>query len=73
MPTGCRFEPRCPYAFDTCRTFEPPLRPISGIRTAACWLNVPRHDHPVAGDMTPKTQTAAASAQDHSLASPRGH
>ena len=24
-PTGCSFHPRCPYAKDICRTYEPPL------------------------------------------------
>ncbi|HEY2372069.1 MAG TPA: ABC transporter ATP-binding protein [Gaiellaceae bacterium] len=37
-PSGCRFHPRCPYAFDRCRVDEPPLVPLQGDRTAACWL-----------------------------------
>jgi oligopeptide/dipeptide ABC transporter ATP-binding protein len=37
-PSGCRFHPRCPYAFDRCHTEEPPLVPLAGGRTAACWL-----------------------------------
>ena len=37
-PSGCRFHPRCPYAFDRCRTDDPPLVPLLGGRTAACWL-----------------------------------
>ncbi|HEX7881014.1 MAG TPA: oligopeptide/dipeptide ABC transporter ATP-binding protein [Candidatus Eisenbacteria bacterium] len=38
-PSGCRFHPRCPLAFDRCRTEEPMLRPINtttGVRLAAC-------------------------------------
>ena len=38
MPKGCRFEPRCPHSFAPCRPFEPPLAPLGGTRTAACWL-----------------------------------
>jgi oligopeptide/dipeptide ABC transporter ATP-binding protein len=38
LPSGCRFHPRCPYAFDRCHTEEPPLVPLQGGRTAACWL-----------------------------------
>ena len=34
-PKGCRFRPRCPYAFEKC-TEEPPLQ--WGDRRAACWL-----------------------------------
>jgi len=37
-PSGCRFHPRCPYAFDRCPVEEPPLLRLSGRRGAACWL-----------------------------------
>jgi peptide/nickel transport system ATP-binding protein len=37
-PSGCRFHPRCPYAFDRCSAEEPPLVALTGGRTAACWL-----------------------------------
>jgi peptide/nickel transport system ATP-binding protein len=37
-PGGCRFHPRCPYAFDPCHTEEPPLVALQGGRTTACWL-----------------------------------
>ena len=37
-PRGCRFHPRCPYAFDRCRSEEPPLEALAGGRAAACWL-----------------------------------
>ena len=37
-PSGCRFHPRCPYAFDRCHTEEPPLVALQGGRTTACWL-----------------------------------
>jgi len=38
-PSGCRFHPRCPYAWDKCRTEEPPLLETgtAGHR-ARCWL-----------------------------------
>ena len=38
IPTGCRFHPRCPYAFDRCRVEEPPLFDIASGHQAACWL-----------------------------------
>ncbi len=28
-PSGCRFHPRCPYAFDDCRRIDPPLVGVS--------------------------------------------
>jgi peptide/nickel transport system ATP-binding protein len=37
-PPGCRFNPRCPYAFDRCVAEEPPLLPLPGDRRSACWL-----------------------------------
>jgi len=36
-PVGCRFHPRCPYAFDKCQQ-QPPVRTVSGGHQAACWL-----------------------------------
>jgi len=38
-PTGCRFHPRCPYAFDRCRSESPPLVQIVSGREVACWLH----------------------------------
>ena len=43
-PKGCRFHTRCPYAFDRCRSEEPPLRPTETGHLAACHL----HDLPAA-------------------------
>jgi peptide/nickel transport system ATP-binding protein len=28
-PSGCRFHPRCPYAFEPCPRVDPPLMPVS--------------------------------------------
>jgi oligopeptide/dipeptide ABC transporter ATP-binding protein len=42
LPSGCRFHPRCPVAFDECRVTDPALRPASGkaedSHRAACLL-----------------------------------
>ena len=38
IPSGCRFHPRCPYAFDRCRVEEPPLFDVGDGQAAACWL-----------------------------------
>ena len=40
-PAGCRFHTRCPYAFDRCRSEEPPLVELAPGRSAACWLQSP--------------------------------
>jgi oligopeptide/dipeptide ABC transporter ATP-binding protein len=37
-PTGCRFHPRCPLAFDRCKRDVPPLVEVGHNRKAACWL-----------------------------------
>jgi oligopeptide/dipeptide ABC transporter ATP-binding protein len=36
-PDGCRFAPRCDYAFDRCRTEDPRLLPVPP-QESACWL-----------------------------------
>ncbi|MEM4119511.1 MAG: ABC transporter ATP-binding protein [Thermoplasmata archaeon] len=38
IPTGCRFHPRCPYAFEKCRKEEPELLNIKGDHWVACHL-----------------------------------
>ena len=40
-PEGCRFHPRCPYAWDRCRAEEPPLLDAGGepgTHAVRCWL-----------------------------------
>jgi len=41
VPSGCRFHPRCPLAFDRCLVEEPPLIDVGGGQAAACWLAEP--------------------------------
>jgi peptide/nickel transport system ATP-binding protein/oligopeptide transport system ATP-binding protein len=36
-PSGCRFHPRCPVAFDHCSVQEPPLIEVSPDHWVACW------------------------------------
>jgi oligopeptide/dipeptide ABC transporter ATP-binding protein len=41
MPPGCKFEPRCPYAWERCQT-EPELIEVGGPdRRSRCWLQAP--------------------------------
>ena len=37
-PAGCRFHPRCPYAWERCRTEMPPLLEVGMEHRARCWL-----------------------------------
>ena len=41
IPSGCRFHPRCPVAFDRCPTVDPPLFPVNADHEAACLLHDP--------------------------------
>jgi oligopeptide/dipeptide ABC transporter ATP-binding protein len=38
-PRGCAFHPRCPHAFERCRTERPSLVEASPHHFVACWLN----------------------------------
>ena len=37
-PSGCKFNPRCPFAMDVCREEEPPLKEVRPGHRVACWL-----------------------------------
>ena len=61
IPTGCRFHPRCPLAFDRCRVEEPPLFDVGDGQPAACWLaQAGPLDLPV---IEPSTAARAAAAE----------
>ena len=38
-PSGCHFHPRCPFAFERCRTHWPALSTVAPGRASACHLN----------------------------------
>ena len=40
VPSGCRFHPRCPVAFDSCKASDPPMATLSKTHQAACLLLV---------------------------------
>jgi len=37
LPSGCKFNPRCPYVKEVCRQKEPQLAEVRPGRYAACW------------------------------------
>lgn len=41
-PSGCRFRPRCPYAFDPCAERPPELVAVGEAHSARCWLHAPK-------------------------------
>jgi oligopeptide/dipeptide ABC transporter ATP-binding protein len=43
MPSGCRFNPRCPQAFAPCAERPPELVELAAGRRSRCWLHVPEH------------------------------
>jgi len=56
IPTGCRFNPRCPLVFDRCRTEEPPLFDVGNGQSAACWLAEGGRELPVLPTSGPVAQ-----------------
>ncbi len=38
LPAGCRFEPRCPKAFDRCKIEQPKVYDLKGRHQASCFL-----------------------------------
>jgi oligopeptide/dipeptide ABC transporter ATP-binding protein len=38
LPAGCRFEPRCPKAYDRCRIEQPPVYKLKDQHQASCFL-----------------------------------
>jgi oligopeptide/dipeptide ABC transporter ATP-binding protein len=60
IPSGCRFHPRCPSAFDRCRVEEPPLFDVGGGQAAACWLAEP--DIAQGGRALPMAEVAEVAA-----------
>lgn len=39
MPTGCKYHPRCPVAFEKCRDQQPPLFTFEDGSEVRCWLH----------------------------------
>jgi peptide/nickel transport system ATP-binding protein len=46
MPTGCRYEPRCPLAYADCTTIEPQLYDVNGVKVR-CLLYSKDHRPPL--------------------------
>jgi peptide/nickel transport system ATP-binding protein len=63
IPSGCRFHPRCPLAFDRCRVEEPPLFDVGDGQQAACWLAEGGRDLPVIQPQPVEADTAHRSGQ----------
>jgi peptide/nickel transport system ATP-binding protein len=61
-PPGCRFHPRCPYAFARCDAEDPAPHAIGRGRTVACWL----HE----GATAPATPAARASILERDAMAP---
>ena len=62
IPTGCRFNPRCPTVFDRCRVEEPPLFDVGGGQAAACWLAEPAGDCADGGRALPMADAVRSEA-----------
>jgi peptide/nickel transport system ATP-binding protein len=75
IPTGCRFHPRCPLAFERCSVEEPPLFDVGDGQQAACWLAEGGRELPVlvrSGAVAPGVATAASLDATPTPARPAG-
>ena len=48
-PDSCSFAPRCPFAYERCKTDNPKLGPISDTHSVACWWDI-ENDRPRYGN-----------------------
>ncbi|TFH13553.1 ABC transporter ATP-binding protein [Candidatus Bathyarchaeota archaeon] len=55
IPPGCRFHPRCPYAFERCKEEEPTLQKVEPDHYAACFLYEEFHTGKLARGKLPET------------------
>jgi peptide/nickel transport system ATP-binding protein len=62
--TGCVFAPRCALAQDKCRAAEPPLIPVSDVRTSRCYFHEQAPELPRA---TPAVIPSATGSPDGAL------
>jgi oligopeptide/dipeptide ABC transporter ATP-binding protein len=70
VPTGCRFHPRCPLAFDRCRREEPPLFDVGNGQSAACWLVEDGRSLPIMPGTTHVSPSVLAGAETQPAPSP---
>ncbi len=52
LPPGCRFAPRCPYAFDRCHSAPPPLYQLGHFHASSCYLVETQHLASLRSDAT---------------------
>ena len=60
LPEGCPFHPRCPYAFDRCRTETPLPQTVAPNQRAACHLYPAHAELPPLQDARPMPEEAEA-------------
>jgi peptide/nickel transport system ATP-binding protein len=57
-PSGCRFNPRCPYAELICKEIDPPLEEVSPGHLVACHFKEKTESVVIAGDVPPQIASA---------------
>ena len=67
-PSGCRFEPRCDFAYDHCKSAPPRWRETPGVR---CHLGDPEAPQPT-GASAPEAAAPAESASQPAASTPAG-
>lgn len=72
-PPGCRFHPRCPYAFDRCRQSPPALRQTGDGQSVACHLYDPGETPRLAQARAAMRAGGAGGARLREVAESRGN
>ena len=60
-PSGCKFNPRCPFRIEKCFTEEPPLTSLGGRQRAACWVTMRKANEEMGAADLVDTRPGAAS------------
>jgi peptide/nickel transport system ATP-binding protein len=64
-PQGCRFNPRCAFATNKCRSETPPLVDHGGGHLAACWHPLALESVPAADSHRPASAPSAVNEKAH--------
>jgi oligopeptide transport system ATP-binding protein len=61
LPTGCKFNPRCPFRIDRCFTEAPIIEDVAEAQRAACWVTMTRAYAEMGAENIVDTSPGAAS------------
>jgi oligopeptide transport system ATP-binding protein len=66
LPTGCKFNPRCPFRIERCFTDAPVIEDVAVAQKAACWVTMKRaYAEMDAGNIVDTSPGAASGVHPH--------